>query len=378
MEALLLGIYSFFVWLIFFKFKWLPWNTTSQVTVVVIPIVGLTALILFLNVYAPSSSDVRVIKYVVQVVPEVRGRVIEVPVEGNSPVKKGDVLFRIDPTPFEIQVRTLEAQLATTEGSVGQLREELNSAVGATKATRAKLELARLRVQQNRELASTGAGDRFALEQAEADMKELESQLSANVAGEAQVRARLGATAGDDQAEIAEIKSKLENAKWELSQTVFYAPANGTVINLQLRPGQLATALGFQPVMTFVEDDYQVIALYNQNELHNVQPGDEAEIALKTYPGRIIKATVDSIVWAQGQGQLQMSGTLPTTGAQPLPPGRFGVRLKIAPQDQDVFLAAGAIGDGAIYTQYGHHIHLVRKVILRVGSYLNWLILKLH
>jgi multidrug resistance efflux pump len=242
MEALLLGIYSFFVWLIFFKFKWLPWNTTSQVTVVVIPIVGLTALILFLNVYAPSSSDVRVIKYVVQVVPEVRGRVIDVPVEPNSPVKKGDILFRIDPTPFEIQVRTLEAQLASTEGSVGQLREELNSAVGRTKATRAKLELARLRVQQNRELASTGAGDRFALEQAESDLKEIESELSSNVAGEAQVRARLGATAGDDQAEVAEIKSKLENARWELSQTIFYAPADGTVINLQLRPGQLAAS----------------------------------------------------------------------------------------------------------------------------------------
>jgi multidrug resistance efflux pump len=378
MEALLLGIYSFFVWLIFFKFKWLPWNTTSQVTVVIIPIVGLTALILFLNVYAPSSSDVRVIKYVVQVVPEVRGRVIDVPVEPNSPVKKGDVLFRIDPTPFEIQVRTLEAQLATTEGSVGQLREELNSAVGRTKATRAKLELARLRVQQNRELASTGAGDRFALEQAESDLKEIESELSSNVAGEAQVRARLGATAGDDQAEVAEIKSKLENARWELSQTIFYAPADGTVINLQLRPGQLATALGFQPVMTFVENEYQVIALYNQNELHNVQAGDQAEIALETYPGRIIKATVDSIVWAQGQGQVQMSGTVPQTGARPMPPGRFAVRLKIAPEDQDVFLAAGAIGNGAIYTQYGHHIHLVRKVIMRVGSYLNWLILKLH
>ena len=378
MEALLLGIYSFFVWLIFFKFKLLPWNTTSQVTVVVIPIVGLTALILFLNVYAPSSSDVRVIKYVVQVVPEVRGRVIDVPVEPNSQVKKGEVLFRIDPTPFEIQVRTLEAQLASTEGSVGQLEAELNSAVGKTKATRAKLELARLRVQQNRELAATGAGDRFALEQAESDVKETESELSSDVAGEAQVRARLGATAGDDQAEVAEIKSKLENAKWELSQTIFYAPADGTVINLQLRPGQLATALGFQPVMTFVENEYQVIALYNQNELHNVQAGDEAEIALETYPGRIIKATVDSIVWAQGQGQIQMSGTMPQTGARPLPPGRFAVRLKIAPEDQDVFLAAGAIGNGAIYTQYGHHIHLVRKVIMRVGSYLNWLILKLH
>ena len=378
MEALLLGIYSFFVWLIFIKFKWLPWNTVSQVTVVIIPIVALTALILMLNVYAPSSSDVRVIKYVVQVVPEVRGRVIEVPVEGNAPVKKGDVLFRIDPTPFEIHVRTLEAQLAATEGSVEELNEELRTAEGRTAGVRARLDLARMRVEQNRELAETGAGDRFALEQVETEVRELEAELRANIASEAQVRARLGATVGDDQAEIAEIKTQLEMARWDLSQTVFYAPADGTVINLQLRPGQLATALGFQPVMTFVEDEFQVIALFHQNELHNVQPGDEAEIALETYPGKIIKAEVHSIVWAQGQGQIPMSGTIPQTGPYPLPEGRFAVRLDIADEDRDLFLAAGARGHGAIYTQYGHHIHILRKVIMRVGSFLNWLVLKLH
>jgi multidrug resistance efflux pump len=378
MEALLLAIYSFFVWLIFIKFKWLPWNTVSQVTVVIIPIVALTTLILMLNVYAPSSSDVRVIKYVVQVVPEVRGRVTEVPVEGNAPVKKGDVLFRIDPTPFEIQVRTLEAQLAATEGSVEELNEELASAEGRTGSIRARLELARMRVVQNRELADTGAGDRFALEQAEAEVSQLEAELRASVGAEAQVRARLGATVGDDQAEVAEIKARLETARWELDQTVFYAPADGTVINLQLRPGQLATALGFQPVMTFVEDEFQVLALFNQNELHQVQPGDEAEIALETYPGRIIKAEVHSIVWAQGQGQIPMSGTLPQSGAYPLPAGRFAVRLDIADEDRDLFLAAGAHGHGAIYTQHGHHIHILRKVILRVGSFINYLVLKLH
>jgi multidrug resistance efflux pump len=198
------------------------------------------------------------------------------------------------------------------------------------------------------------------------------------MAAEAQVRAHLGATVGDDQAEVAQIKAQIANARWELSQTVFYAPANGTVINLQLRPGQMATAVGALPVMTFVEDEFQVIALYSQNELHEVQPGDQAEIALETYPGKIIKATVDSIVWAQGQGQIPMSPLLPQTGVAPLPPGRFAVRLDIAEPDRNLFLAAGAVGHGAIYTQHGHHIHILRKVILRVGSITNWLVLKLH
>ena len=378
MEVLILSIYGFFVWLIFIKLKWLPWNTVTQVTVVVIPIVALTALILSLNVYAPSSADVRVVKYVVQVVPQVRGQVIEVPVEGNSPVKKGAVLFRIDPKPYQLEVRALEAQLANAEGGVVSQNEQLRAAVGKTSSTRAKLDLARARVKQNRELATSGAGDRFALEQATTNLQDLEAQMRSDLAAEAQIRAELGAVVGDDQAEIAQIKANLERAKWELTQTTFYAPSNGTVINLQLRPGQMATALGMLPVMTFVEDQFQVIALFHQNELHQVRPGDLAELALLTYPGRIIKASVDSIVWAQGQGQLPMAQQVPQTGVAPLPPGRFAVRLNIAARDRDVFFFFNDTATTEIYTQHGHHIHIIRKVILRVGSYLNWLILKLH
>src|SRR5215213_8463376 len=118
MEILLLGIYSFFVWLIFFKFKLLPWNIVSQVIVITIPIIGLTALILFLSIVAPSSHDVRVINYVVPVVPRVTGRVIEVPIEANHPIKKGDVLFKIDPTPFQFEVDSLKAKLAVDQAKV--------------------------------------------------------------------------------------------------------------------------------------------------------------------------------------------------------------------------------------------------------------------
>src|SRR6185369_11018571 len=133
MEALLLAIYSFFVWLIFFKFKWLPWNATSQVIVITLPIIGLTALILTLNVVAPSSADVRVLKYVININPQVRGRVIEVPVEPNRLVKKGEVLFKIDPTPYRLQVQTLEASLENAQGNTQKSREDLDSAVAKTR-----------------------------------------------------------------------------------------------------------------------------------------------------------------------------------------------------------------------------------------------------
>lgn len=406
MEALLLAIYSFFVWLIFIKKKWLPWNTRSQVTVVVIPIVAMAMLILTLNVVAPSTNDVRVVKYVVQVIPQVRGRVIEVPVEPNRLVKKGELLFRIDPTQYQNELNAAKARLAADEARLAQasanvadasagarqLQEQLKSASGQVSALQPRLDLARLRVRQNRELVASGAGDRFALEQAEANVIELEGQIATAKANEAQVAQKISGQVNGEQASVAAARAQFATAKaqvdtsranlataqWNLDQTAVHAPADGYAINVQLRPGSFVTAFPVAPAMSFVEQAYQVIGLYQQNELTMVEPGNEAEISLHMHPGRVIKAKVDSIVWAQGQGQISQSGTLPQTGAFPQVPGRFPVKLEVAEKDRELFLAAGAAGDGAIYTDHIAAIHIVRKVILRVGSITNYLVLKLH
>ena len=393
MEAILLGIYSFFVWLIFIKLKWLPWNTKTQVTVAIIPIVGLTVLILLLNIFAPSSADVRVFKYTVPIVSQLRGRVIEVPVEeGNRLVKKGEVLFKIDPEPFRLAVNQLEAQLASAIASQKELEESLKGARGAVDQSTARmreigarLELARTRVTQNRELVATGAGSKFDLEQAETNLKDLEGQLDAARASQVQARAgeqqtvqKLGAKVNGEFAQVAQIRAQLENARWELDQTVTRSPCDCYVINLQLRAGGFVAGVPFNAVMTLVEAEGQVVALFNQNELHQVAPGNEAEFTLYTDPGRIIKGKVDSVIWAQGQGQLPPSGTLPMIGVLTQPPGRFAVKFDIADKDKDLFMAAGAAGNAAIYTERLAAIHIIRKVVLRVGSYINYLILKLH
>jgi multidrug resistance efflux pump len=406
MEVLLLAIYALFVWLIFFKFKWLPWTTTVAVIVVTIPIFALAALILLLNVVAPSALDVQVLKHVVQVVPRVTGRVIEVPVEPNRLVRTGDVLFRVDPRPYQYEVDRLEALLASTNAEVEAQREELNAAeaqvlvslnrassiASSIEATRARLNLSELRSTQTRELASLGAGDKFEAERWDADVAQQRADLGAlipQLAGAqeevtayrskaAAIRERLDAQSGNEQADVAQIRAQLEDARWKLSETVVYAPADGWVINLQLRPGSTVTQLPFQPVMSFVEQEHVIIALFGQNELSKVEPGNEAEMALSTYPGRIIKAKVDSIIWAQGQGQLPLTGTLPQTGPAPLPEGRFAVKLVLDDPDKDLFLAAGARGQGAIYTHHLEMIHIIRKVILRVTAYLDWIIIKHH
>jgi multidrug resistance efflux pump len=174
------------------------------------------------------------------------------------------------------------------------------------------------------------------------------------------------------------VRAQLDNARWLLEQTTTRSPCDCYVVNLQLRPGGFVGQVALSQVMTLVEAGGQVVALYAQNELHQVAPGNEVEFALKTVPGRIVKGKVDSVVWAQGQGQLQPSGNIPVSGVVALPPGRYAVKFNVAERDRELFLAAGAAGDAAIYTDHLHAIHIIRKVILRVGSYLNYLILKLH
>ena len=160
MELILLGIYSYIIWLIFFKFKWLPWNFVSQVIVVTIPIVGLTLLILILNIVAPSSADVRVVNYVVAINARVNGIVTEVPIEPNRHIKRGQILFKLDPRPFEIevqgfraQVEALQAQLLSAGASTEGFSEQLRSARGARDSIASQLRLAR-----EREAADARAG----------------------------------------------------------------------------------------------------------------------------------------------------------------------------------------------------------------------------
>ncbi len=393
MEIILLGIYAFFAWLIFFKFKWLPWNITTQVITVTLPIIGLTILILTLNIVAPSSHDIRVVNYVIPINPPVRGLVTEVPIEPNRPIKKGDVLFQIDPTPyqiavqgFEAQILQLQAQLVTARANSRNYAEQLKSATGQKQAIQSQLALARMRLQQFQELAESGAGNKFDYEQAKAEVSNLKGQLASSLASEAQAREKLAALTPDGEqddvasvkAQIASAEAQLADANWQLGQTTYRAPANGTVVALTLRPGTMAVPLPMVPAMNFIEDEQWLLAIYAQNEVRKIKPGQEAEVAFKMYPGRIVKCTVDSIMWATAQGQLPIGNMNTAGGVAPIPPSSLAVRLHLDARDKDLFLASGAIGQGAVYTESGEMIQILRRIILRVSAKLDWLILKLH
>jgi multidrug resistance efflux pump len=333
-------------------------------------------------------------------------------------VKKGDVLFRIDPTPYLNEVQSLEAKMAADEAKVAadrqrleemrarlstavsgerQLRQELQQASARVAALTASLELTKKRVTQNADLVAAGAGNRFDLELAQTSVDEQTSQLAAARAAEQEVREKLAnqvngelasiaearaqiATAEAQvrvaQAQVATTRAQLENARWDLAQTTIVAPGNGTMVNVMLRPGFFVAGMPFNEVMTFVDEEHQIFGLFGQNELHQVEAGDEVELTLDTYPGRVVKAHVDSIIWAQGQGQLDASGELPRTTFV-APPGRFPVKFVVSTHGEHApFLAAGARGAAAVYTKHLTLVHIIRKVLLRVSSYLDYVIIK--
>ncbi len=325
--------------------------------------------------------------------PPVRGLVTEVPIEPNRPIKKGDVMFKIDPVPFEnavqnhkAQILQLQAQLVTAAANSRNYEEQLKSALGQKQAIQSQLTLARLRLGQFEELAKSGAGNRFDFESAQADVSNLEGQLASTLAAEQQAREKLDAkTPSGEQDEVASVKAQiaaaeaqLANAEWELSQTTYLAPADGTVVALNLRPGAMAVPLPMTPAMNFVEDEQWILAVYKQNEVRKIKPGQEAEVAFKMYPGRIVKCKVDSIMWATAQGQLPIGAMNPAGGVAPIPPNSLAVRLLPDARDKDIFLASGASGAGAVFTDSGAAIHIIRKILLRVSAKLDWLILKLH
>src|SRR6185503_13156142 len=133
-------------------------------------------------------------------------------------------------------------------------------------------------VEQFTQLASTGAGRRADLEQAQSDLGNLQSEFLAADATESQARAS-----------IVKSEADLINAKYDLEGTTHLAPADGRVANLALRPGVRATQFATMSVMSFIEEnDPWVLAFYSQNELRYVEAGNEAEIFLEMYPGRIL------------------------------------------------------------------------------------------
>src|SRR5882757_4342689 len=140
MELLLILIYVSICYAVFKIFR-IPVNQWSLATAALGGIIGISLLLLIMNYNHPYTKNARIYFSVTAVLPSVKGRVIEVPVKPNTPLKEGDELFRIDPKPYEYIVDQKKAALAETEQNVKQLKSALDQATAAAERASAQFEL---------------------------------------------------------------------------------------------------------------------------------------------------------------------------------------------------------------------------------------------
>ena len=256
---------------------------------------------------APQGAAL-VVRNAVSIIPNVAGEVIDVPVEGNTALKTGDVLFRIDPVPYEAQVRAIEAQL----------------------------KLSATRLAQMTQLFERDSGRGFDVEQR--------------------------------QSEVDQLKAQLETAKWNLDKTTVRAPADGYATNVALRKGARVAS---SPVMAFIDTSQTLVGVeISQNDARYVAAGQPVEITFKFEPGIVRTGKVETVFQAISTGQAQVSGTaVAPTEIQSAP---FVIRVKLDDGDLAKRLPAGSTGTAAIFTEAVKPTHIIRKVLLRQIAILNY------
>ena len=372
MELLITIAYFFLIRLIFFDYKLIKFNLFWKFIVFGLYVAAALTEILTLGQFTPYSKEAFVQSYVVQMAPEYGGRVKNVFITSNTPLKKGDPLFEMDPEPWENKVYEYEVHLASARTNVQKLGLKVVEARADAARTAATLKGANAKHDMILKAAKKKAVSKIHLEQIEQRVAALKAQLKANRAVIRGAKLAFDSEAGDEHTEIAEVLAKLATAKYHLRNTIIRAPSDGYVSNLQLYPGAFTRLKS--PVMTFINSEqYWIAAKMDQRGIQHVRPGDHAEIAFDMYPGKVFPAKVVSIIWANGNAQGVPSGRIPNEGSVS---GGFDfmVRLHLTDAHPDYPIRFGASGLVAVFTKEApDFLILLRQIEIHSESYLKYL-----
>jgi multidrug resistance efflux pump len=377
MELLLILIYVSICYAVFKVFR-IPVNQWSLATAALGGIIGIVLLLLIMNYNHPFTKNARIYFAVTPVLPTVRGRVIEVPVKENAPLKQGDVLFRIDPKPFEYVVEQKKAALAEAEQNVRQLRASLEQAAAATESANAQFALAQQNYDRQNELFQKRVIAQATLDTFTRNLETARQSWAGAKAEEERARLAYSSNIEGVNTSVARLRAELGDAEWDLEQTVTRAPGPGFVTQVALRPGVYVVPAPLRPVMVFVntdEKDQALGAAFQQNSLQRVKAGDDAEIAFDAVPGRVGKVRL--VLDAIAAGQIQPTGAL-VDFAERTGGGRALAVIDIMDDMSGYQIPLGAAAQVAIYTEHWHHVSMIRKILLRMRSWQNYIFLEGH
>jgi multidrug resistance efflux pump len=375
MEILLTLTYVAICYAIFKLFR-IPVNQWTLATAALGGVFGLSLLFITMAYNHPFSTNARIYYTVTPILPGVRGRVIEVPVQNrtNQHLEAGEVLFKIDPKPYEYTVAEKKAALADAESNVAQLKASVDQASAATGKAKAQLDLAQTNYDRQKELFEKNVVAQATVDTATRNLDTARGAWSEAVAAEDRVRQAYGATVDGEHTAVVRFRNELADAQFELEQTTVRAPTGGFVTELALRPGLYVVPAPLRPALTFVNDsqgDRALAAAFQQNALQRVRANDEAEVLFKGIPGHVFKAKVRLVIDAIAGGQLQTTGTLQEIGAT-VPGDRALAILDIVDDMSAYQVPLGSVGEAAIYTKHFHDLSLLRKILLRMRSWENY------
>jgi multidrug resistance efflux pump len=372
MDLLIILTYAAFAYGVFRLFK-IPVNGFSLLTAALGGIAILAALVLGMNYNHPFSSQARFYFHTTPIVPAVSGVVTEVPVQSGVALKKGDVLFRLDPEPFENEVKAKEAALADALQTTRQLRATADAAQKKLESALADRDSAKDVFERSKKLLETGAIAQVQFERAKNNFNAAEAtaQSAKSEADRALLEAE--AVVKGVNTDVARLQADLDTAKFNLEQSVVRAPSDGTVQQNFLRPGMYAASLPLRPVMIFLHNEKpKFTAAFLQNSAQRIEEGSEAEFILPAVPGRFFKGKVAAVGAFIPQGQLQPSGNL-IDPEQIKGEGRILVAIEPEDSISKYLIVPGSTAQVAIYTHHMHHLAILRKVLLRMKSWTNYL-----
>jgi multidrug resistance efflux pump len=405
----------------------LPWNRWVKLSPIGFILILYFAFFVPMRGFAPAG-DVRVLAAVIPIVPNVRGTVIEVPVVPNEPISQGEVLFRIDPRPYQYAVDRLEAALVAADAAAAQVFKQYVAAQAATAQAQAELESAestfdrqaREAIEQARAFESKVQVD---VDQSEVNLsrwQELLASQTVSQAGYDDVRRRRdmlvaqlaqaksaraqaeenfaaggtrlaavrsaldGAKAREESARIAyqaladgvnpqvrQIMANLDEARWQLEETTVRAPSDGFVSNLALRPGATVGNLPMSPAMAFVSQESGLAMFVSQTTARHIEIGQPVEISMSLYPGRLLPGRVVGIVEGNRQGQVAVSGFLMSD--RPEPRGPLMIRVEMDPSTDPLWIPPGSGGTAAVYTDKGRYTHIIRHAMMWINAWVNYM-----
>ncbi|MDA7747036.1 biotin/lipoyl-binding protein [Psychromonas sp.] len=316
MDLLLILTYAAICVVIFKVFN-IPLNKWSVPTAVLGGILLLGTLIMLMNYNHPYSEASREYFVTTPIIPAVRGTVVSVDVKPNTHLKEGDILFTIDPLPYQSKVDSLSAQL-----------------IKAEKDLKRALELRR---------------------------KKLGSQENVDA----------------QQSLVDNLKGQLTEAEYDLERTVIRARGNGYVTQMMVYPGLYVVPMPLRPAMVFVqEDSFRYVGWYRQNSTLRLEAGFESEMAFDAIPGKVFTGEVVQVLPVLAEGELQATGALLNYNLRASIPGRVPVVMSITDPDFDQYrdiIPGGAYGQSAIYSDSFTHVAVMRKILLRMSSWMSYL-----